>query len=373
MIRIERIILREIRLRLREPFRISSGLVDERRILLLELGDASGAVEWSECVAGEQPNYSAETIDTAWLAIREWLAPRLLGRRIDAPESVHEILDRNVCGHNMAKAALEMGCWAIEARQQGIPLAALLGGTHPEVPTGISIGIQASPAALIQRATRARADGYRKIKVKIQPGADVGYVRAVREALPADTHLMADANSAYALEDAPHLKRLDAFGLLMIEQPLHRDDLVRHARLQRELETPICLDESITDVARCEDMIALGSGRIVNIKPGRVGGFSVARRIHDLCSRNGIPVWCGGMLESGIGRAYNVALASLPNFTLPGDLSPSARYWTQDIVTPEWTMRDGMVRVPDGPSIGVEVDRERVLALCARSEELRVS
>ena len=252
-------------------------------------------------------------------------------------------------------------------------LALHLGGVHSRVPTGISLGIQRSPDELVERARRARADGYRKIKMKIQPGADIAYVRAVREALPPDTHLMADANSAYGLEDAAHLAELDEFGLIMIEQPLHRDDLVRHAQLQRRLRTPLCLDESITDVARCEDMIALGSGRIVNIKPGRVGGFSVARRIHDLCLEHGIPVWCGGMLESGIGRAYNVALASLPNFALPGDLSPSARYWERDIVAPEWTMdAEGMVTVPmQRPSIGVEVDRERVLALTVRSEELR--
>lgn len=373
MIQLDRIVQREIRLRLREPFRISSGVVHERRIMLLELHDASGATEWAECVAGEHPNYSAETIDTAWLAIREWLAPRLLGKSVGNPDAVHDILERHVCGHNMAKAALEMGCWALAARLQNVSLSLLLGGVQPRVPTGISLGIQRSPAELVERAQRALSDGYRKIKVKIQPAADVEYVRAVRDALPAGTHLMADANSAYAIEDAPHLAELDAFGLIMIEQPLHRDDLVRHAQLQRRLRTPICLDESITDVARCEDMIALGSGRIVNIKPGRVGGFTVARRIHDRCLEHGMPVWCGGMLESGIGRAYNVALASLPNFTLPGDLSPSARYWERDVVDPEWTMDvEGMVRVPlREPSIGVEVDRERIESLTVRSEELR--
>ena len=375
MIELDRITLREIRLRLREPFRISSGIVHERRILLLELHDRSGASEWAECVAGEQPNYSAETIDTAWLAIREWLAPRLLGKSVGAPESVHEILERHVCGHNMAKAALEMGCWALAARLRNESLSLVLGGVHHRVPTGISLGIQRSPEELVERALRALADGYRKIKVKIQPGADVDYVRAVREALPDGVHLMADANSAYTLDDADHLAALDAFGLIMIEQPLHRDDLVRHARLQQRLRTPICLDESITDAARCEDMIALGAGRIINIKPGRVGGFSVSRRIHDLCLEHGLPVWCGGMLESGVGRAYNVALASLPNFTLPGDLSPSARYWERDIVTPEWTMDgEGMVPVPlKKPSLGVEVDRDRVESLTVRSEELRPS
>jgi O-succinylbenzoate synthase len=373
VIQVDRIVLREIRLRLREPFRISSGVVDERRILLLELHDASGASEWAECVAGEQPNYSPETIDTAWLAIREWLAPRVLGGTIGSPEAVHDLLDRNVSGHNMAKAAIEMGCHGLEARMQGVALSALIGGDRTRVATGISIGIQRDAEALVERAKRAVRDGYRKIKVKIQPGADVEYVRAVRAALPRDTDLMADANTAYTLDHATHLAALDEFGLIMIEQPLHRDDLVRHAELQRRLRTPICLDESITDVARCEDMITLGSGRIVNIKPGRVGGFTVSRRIHDTCARHGIPVWCGGMLESGVGRAYNVALASLPNFTLPGDLSPSARYWERDIVSPEWTMDDtGMVGVPRSrPGIGVDIDRDRVDALTVRAEELR--
>ena len=323
---------------------------------------------WSECVAFDRPNYSAETIDTAWLAIREWLAPRLLGREVAGPEAVHGILEPGIAGHNMAKAALEMGCWALAAQRGGVSLSQLLGGARDRVATGISIGIQSSPDALVDRARRALADGYRKIKVKIQPGADVAYVRAVRDALGDSVDLMADANSAYTLDDAPELQKLDALDLIMIEQPLHRDDLYRHSILQQRLETPICLDESITDVARCEDMIAMRSGRIVNIKPGRVGGFAVSRAIHDTCSASGIPVWCGGMLESGIGRAYNVALASLPGFSLPGDLSPSARYWERDVVTPEWTMQEGMVRVPTTPGIGVTVDADRIDGLTVRTE-----
>jgi len=362
--------LREIRLPLKEPFRISSGVVSDRRICLLELVDAGGATAWSECVAGEQPNYSAETIDTAWHAMREWFVPRVLDTDIAHPDRVFGLLDQNVRGHNMAKAAIEMGCWALAATQRGVPLAQLLGGTRDRVPTGISIGIQASPEALVQRAKAAYDQGYRKIKVKIQPGADVAYVRAVREALGPSVHLMADANSAYTLADADHLAALDAFDLIMLEQPLGRDDLVRHAALQARMKTPICLDESITDVDRAEDMIALHAGRIVNIKPGRVGGFGPSRAIHDVCQAAGIPVWCGGMLESGVGRAHNVALASLPNFSLPGDLSPSARYWARDIVTPEWTMdADGMVHVPlDRPGIGVTVDIDRVDDLTVRHE-----
>ena len=369
---LSRLTLREIRLPLREPFRISSGVCTERRILLLELEDAAGVTGWSECVAGELPNYSAETIDTAWHALREWLAPRLLGHAVETPARVHSLLEVGVRGHNMAKAALEMGAWDVAARLRELPLARLLGGTQTRVPVGISIGIQADPDALVARARAAAAQGYRKVKVKIQPGADVEYVRAVREALGPDVALMADANSAYTLADAEHLARLDAFGLTMIEQPLGDDDLVRHASLQRRLATPLCLDESITSLERAEDMIALGSGRIINIKPGRVGGFAASIAIHDLARRHRLPVWCGGMLESGVGRAHNVALASLPNFTLPGDLSPSARYWERDVVRPEWTMdADGMVAVPDArPGIGVEIDRDRVEDLTVRREVL---
>jgi len=372
MIELQRIVLREIRLPLKEPFRISSGVVKERRICLLELFDADGTVAWSECVAGENPNYSAETIDTAWLAITEWLAPRLLAKPVAHPADLAALFDKGICGHNMAKAAVEMGCWDLAARQQGVSLSQMLGGTRDRVATGISIGIQANPAALAQRARAAFDQGYRKIKVKIEPGADVEYVRAVRQELGPSVHMMADANSAYTLADAAHLAQLDVFNLIMIEQPLSRDDLLRHAELQKRLATPICLDESITSVDRAEDMIALGSGRIINIKPGRVGGFTVSKAIHDLCQRSGIPVWCGGMLESGVGRAYNVALASLPNFSLPGDLSPSARYWERDVVTPEWTMDDeGMVRVPrEEPGIGVTVDMGFVDSITVRRKEL---
>ncbi|MEP6729895.1 MAG: o-succinylbenzoate synthase [bacterium] len=370
---IDRIIIREIRLALREPFRISSGLVDERRIALLEIFDVSGASTWAECVAFQLPNYTSETIDTAWLAIREWLAPRLLGKALSGANVVHGILEKNIRGHNMAKAVVEMGCWGLAAELAQKPLSHLLGGTRDRVPTGISLGIQATPQMLVTRALAAVDAGYRKIKVKIQPGQDVEYVRAVRDALGASMHLMADANSAYTLRDVEHLAQLDAFNLIMLEQPLGDDDLVRHATLQRRMTTPICLDESITSVDRAEDMITLGSGRIINIKPGRVGGLSASMAIHDVAAKAGIPVWCGGMLESGIGRAYNVALASLPNFSLPGDLSPSARYWAQDIVSPEWTMDDeGMVHVPlTRAGLGVTVDSARIEHLTVRREELR--
>lgn len=370
MFTVTAITLREVRLALKEPFRISSGTIRERRVCLLELRGGDGATAWSECVAGEQPNYSPETIDTAWHAMREWLIPRVLGVELVEPAQAFAVLDRNVRGHHMAKAAVEMGCWALAAEQQGVPLSRLLGGTRDRVPTGISIGIQQDPAALVSRARQALAQGYRKIKMKIEPGSDVAFVEAVRDALGQEVELMADANSAYTLADARHLRSLDRFDLLMIEQPLDREDLLRHAKLQRMIETPICLDESITSVDRAADMIELGAGRIINIKPGRVGGFAVSKAIHDLCRASGIPVWCGGMFESGVGRAHNVALASLPNFSLPGDVSPSARYWERDLVTPEWTMdAEGMVRVPlDRPGIGVTVDLDRVDDLTVRRE-----
>ena len=373
MIRLDRIVLREIQLPLREPFRISSGEMRDRRILLVELFDADGAHAWAESVVDDAPNYSSETIDTAWPTIVRWLAPRLLGTSVASHTDVHDILERDVRGHQMAKAALEMGCWNLAAQQAGLPLARLLGGTRSQIATGISLGIQRDVATLVAKATESLAAGYQKVKIKIAPGRDVEWVTAVRHAVGDDAHLMADANNAYTLADADRLAQLDALQLMMIEQPLAHDDLVRHAELQKRLRTPLCLDESITSLERAQDMHTLRAGRIVNIKPGRVGGFAQSIAIHDFCEEHGIPVWCGGMLESGIGRAYNVALASLPNFTLPGDLSPSARYWTQDVVTPEWTMdANGMVDVPlTEPGLGIAVDEDRIRALTVRTEEIR--
>jgi len=362
--------LREIALQLKEPFRISSGVVSHRRILLVELTDGDGNKVWAECVAGEAPNYSSETVDTAWLVIRQWVAPRVLGQSFRGPEEVFPALEQDFRGHRMAKAGVEMGMWALAALREGKSLSRYLGGTRDDIATGISIGIQETPAGLVDKARAALAQGYRKIKLKIKPGSDLAFVGAVREALGPDAPLMADANNAYTLSDADTLVKLDAFHLVMIEQPLAWDDVVQHAELQRRLKTPICLDESITGLDQARNMVALGSGRIINIKPGRVGGFAASRAIHDFCAQHQIPVWCGGMLESGVGRAYNVALASLPNFLLPGDLSPSARYWERDIVTPEWTMSpNGMVRVPrDVPGIGVSVDADRVENLTVRRE-----
>ena len=370
MINLSQIRLREIRLPLREPFRISSGVVSTRRILLLELTDASGVTVWSECVAGESPNYTPETIDTAWIAITQWVAPRVLGVEYDHPGDVHVALDKDFRGHNMAKAGVEMGMWAVAAVQAGLPLSRFIGGTRSSIATGISLGIQRSPAALVEKARAAIAEGYRKVKIKIMPGSDIQFVRAAREELGASAPLMADANNAYTLDDIDRLAELDSLDLMMIEQPLAWDDLVRHAELQKRLETPVCLDESITSLDRAMDMHTLGSGRIINIKPGRVGGYGPSIAIHDFCEQHGYPVWCGGMFESGVGRSYNVALASLPNFTKPGDVSPSARYWERDVVTPEWTMdSSGMVKVPlERPGIGVDVDLDRIDDLTVRTQ-----
>ena len=372
-IAITSISLREIRLPLREPFTISSGTMSTRRILLLEMTDDDGTVAWSECVANGSPNYSPETVDTCTFAITQWAAPRVLGRSFAKPADIHMALQENFRGHNMAKAAIEMGSWGLAAVQAGASLAKYIGGTRSEIATGISLGIQPDPATLVDKARTAIGEGYRKVKIKIQPGSDIEFVRAVRDALGPEAALMVDANNAYTLDDIEHLLQLDTLDLIMIEQPLAWDDVVRHADLQKRFRTPICLDESITGVDRAEDMIALGAGRIVNIKPGRVGGFTESKAIHDLCKRHEIPVWCGGMLESGIGRAYNVALASLPNFSLPGDLSPSRRYWERDIVSPEWTMdAAGMVSVPNGePGLGITVDMDRVDDLTVSKHDIR--
>ncbi|HSQ36996.1 MAG TPA: o-succinylbenzoate synthase [Acidimicrobiia bacterium] len=372
MITIIRLVLREIALSLREPFRTSSGITHHRRILVVEAADADGAVGWGECVAEEAPAYSAETVDTARSAITAWVAPAVLGRPFAGPEAVFPALEKAFRGHPMAKAAVEMAAWDLAAQKAGSPLAGLLGGTRERVETGISLGIQKTTQALARLAAAAVAEGYRRVKVKVAPGEDVALAAAARQAVGEAFPLALDANAAYSLADLPVLQRLDAVAPAMIEQPLAADDLSGHARLQEVLQAPICLDESVTSAARAADMIALGAGRIINIKPGRVGGHSAARAIHDLARRHGVPVWCGGMLESGIGRAHNVALASLPNFILPGDLSPSRRYWKRDVVNPEWVMAGGCLIVPlDRPGIGVEVDREFLESMTTWRVELR--
>jgi O-succinylbenzoate synthase len=366
--RIREGVLREIRLRLIAPFETSAEITDERRIILVEV-DADGVTGWGECVAGEKPFYSPETTDTAWAILRDFLWPMIKGKEFAAAADVWGILQQ-VRGHNMAKGALEAAIWDAEAKQKGVPLAKLIGGTREEIASGVSIGIKESLDELAAAVRKELAAGYQRIKIKIKPGRELPQVKRLRDEFPR-IKLMVDANSAYTMEDAPLLRQLERFYLMMIEQPLGWDDLYAHVELQKMLNTPICLDECIHTEEQARAAIALAACKIINIKLGRVGGYTVARRIHDMCQKNGLPVWCGGMLESGIGRAHNIALSSLPNFTLPGDVTASARYWTEDIIEPEVTVSSqGTIRVPPGPGIGYEPRRERIEKLTVRKERL---
>lgn len=366
--RINELTLREIRMPLIAPFETSAETTNERRIILLE-ANVGGVTGWGECVAGEKPFYSPETTDTAWGILRDFLWPMIRGKEFAAASAVWDLLHQ-VRGHNMAKGALEAAIWDAEAKQKGVPLAKLIGGTRDEVACGVSIGIKDSLDELAATVRKELAAGYQRIKIKIKPGKDLPQVKRLRDEFPR-IKLMVDANSAYTLADAPLLQQLEGFYLMMIEQPLGWDDLYAHVELQKMLNTPICLDECIHTEEQARAAIALNACKIINIKLGRVGGYTVARRIHDLCQKNGLPVWCGGMLESGIGRAHNIALSSLPNFTLPGDVSASARYWTEDIIEPEVTVTpQGTIRVPSGPGIGFEPRRERIEKLTVRKERL---
>jgi len=362
MLIVERIVLETIRMRLRQAFRISSGVQEERRIVLVRL-EAASATGVGECVAGEEPNYSYETVDTARWMLERHLCPAILGLEFPGPRELAHALTRALRGHPMARAALEMAAWHLDAEQRGVPLATALGGEKDRVEVGVSIGIQSSIEELLAEIGRYVEQGYRRVKLKISPGHDIEAVRHAREAYP-ELALQVDANAAYTRADIDHLRRLDAFGLLMIEQPFAEDDLVSHARLQALTETPVCLDESVASAADCETALALGAAGVVNIKPGRVGGFTEAVRIHDLCADAGIPVWCGGMLETGIGRAHNVALASLPNFRYPADLSASDRYWDRDVIEPPFTLEpDGTLLVPRRGGLGVDIDERFLDAL----------
>ena len=367
--RIERLHLRLVRLPLVAFFETSFGRVYDKTFILVTL-DGDGAQGLGECVADVDPYYSSETNTGAWHVIKDFLAPLVLGRAFKDPRHVFPALAR-VRGHHMAKAAVEMAAWDLAARQQEVPLARLLGGSRDAIPSGVSIGIQDSLAQLVEKVERELAAGYRRIKIKIKPGWDVAAVAMVRArcgAIP----LMVDANAAYTLGDAAHLAALDRFQLMMIEQPLDYDDVRDHAELQRRLATPLCLDESIHSVRAAEDALALHACRIINIKPGRLGGHREAIRVHDVCAAQRIPVWHGGMLESGIGRAHNIHLASLPNFTLPGDIAASRRYFAPDLIEPPIDVsRDGMVAVPTGPGLGVTVDWDRVQAATIETYEVR--
>jgi O-succinylbenzoate synthase len=366
--RIREITLQEIRMKLVAPFETSMDRTVSRRIVLVQ-ADVDGVIGWAECVAGETPYYSPETADTAWPILRDFLWPMIKGKDFGSAGEVWELLAR-VRGHNMAKAALEAAVWDAEAKQKGVPLSKLIGGVREEIACGVSIGIKESLDELVAAVQQELAAGYQRIKIKIKPGYDLEPVRRLRQDFPR-IKLMVDANSAYTLNDWPLLKQLEGFYLMMIEQPLGWDDLYSHVELQKELETPICLDECIHSEEHARAAIELGACKIINIKLGRVGGHTVARRIHDLCERHAIPVWCGGMLESGIGRAHNVALSTLPNFTLPGDVAASKRYWEEDIIVPEVTVSpQGTIRVPTGSGIGFEPQLDRIDSLTLRKERL---
>jgi O-succinylbenzoate synthase len=361
--------LRLIKLPLVRAFETSFGRTDAREIVLVRVR-GEGEVGWGECVADEHPLYSSETTVTEWYILRDYLVPRLLGVRFDHPDGILPAL-ADIRGHRMAKAAIEMAMWDLYARQCGRPLSALLGGVRAEIASGVSIGIQPSLEELAARIAEELSAGYRRIKIKVKPGWDVEAVAFVRDRF-GDVPLMVDANAAYTLADAPMLTALDRFGLMMIEQPLDEEDILDHARLQARVATPLCLDESITSAHRAEEAIAAGACRVVNIKPGRVGGHAESIRVHDVCAEHGLPVWHGGMLETGIGRMHNVHLASLANFSLPGDIAASRRYFRPDLVEPEVAVRaDGTIAVPRSPGLGVEVVEDRVAQATLETLTLR--
>lgn len=364
--RLESVELREVSLPLVRPFTTSEETsVDHPAILVT--ANAEGLEGYGECVAGEGPWYSYETVGTAWHVLRDFILPRVLGRDLHGPLALEPLLAPTL-GHNMAKAALEEALWDLEAKRQGRSVAWLLGGRRRRIPSGVSVGIEDHVDKLLPIVSRHLEEGYRRIKIKIKPGWDVAVVRALRRAF-GDFPLQVDANSAYTLKQKQLLQRLDRYELLMIEQPLAHDDLLDHAKLQAGLQTPICLDESITSPDDARKALELGSCRIINIKKGRVGGLGRARAIHNLCRRRGVPVWAGGMLELGIGRAHNVALATLPNFRLPNDISATRRYYREDITEPPFELNsDGTIDVPRGAGIGVEVQWERVDSITKRKE-----
>lgn len=356
--KIERIELRIIEMKLVEPFETSFGR-EEKRPAIIVSAMSDGTVGWGECVAGSGPWYSYETIQTAWHVIGDYLVPALFESDLSHPEELPKRWER-VRGHPMAKAGLEAALWDLFAKMGKISLSGMFGGTKNRIESGISIGIQRDLPALLAIIERRLGQGYRRVKLKIKPGWDVEIIKAARGRFP-EIPLMADANSAYTLNDIAIFKKLDEYDLLMIEQPFSYEDLVDHAELQGEIRTPICLDESVKSPEDARRALQLGSCRIINIKPGRVGGPSNARRIHDLCVAKHVPVWCGGMLETGIGRAHNVALASLPGFTLPNDLSASDRYYLEDLIEPAFVLNsDGTLSVPQGVGIGVTIREERL-------------
>jgi O-succinylbenzoate synthase len=361
--------LREIRLPLIHFFETSFGRTTERRIIVVRVIGPDGAEGWGECTAGEGPFYSDEWTETAWATLKDFLAPMVVNENSESAAGVFDLMKR-VRGHRMAKAAIETACWDLEAKSAGVPLWKYLGGVHTEILCGVSIGIQDSPEQLIEKIGRELSAGYQRIKIKIKPGWDLDIVRRVRERFP-EIQLMGDANSAYTLTDIPLFKALDEFKLMMLEQPLAYDDMFDHAELQKQIATPVCLDESVKTPADARHAIALGACRIINVKLGRVGGHAQAKEVEQVARENKIPIWCGGMLEAGIGRAHNIAMATLAGFTLPGDVSASSRYWEEDIIEPPVTVSArGTIAAPDKPGIGFEVNSKRIEQLTTRKETI---
>ena len=356
--RIEKVTLRLMEMEMKAPFTTSFGTFKTREFILVEAVDADGTSGWGETVAFNVPFYSEETVKTNWHMLEDYLIPLILHKEIEHPDEVNEIF-APIRKNNMDKAAIEGAIWDVYAKQNNMSLAEALGGKRESIDVGISIGIQDTVEELVEIVRGFVNEGYKRIKVKIKPDWDVEVMRTLRREFP-DTAIMADANSAYSLNDTALLKQLDEFDLMMIEQPLASDDIIDHAKLQKELSTPICLDESIHSLEDAKKAVELGSTKIINIKIGRVGGLTEAVKIHDYCQENNIPVWCGGMLESGIGRAHNVALTTLPNFTLPGDTASSSRYWEKDLIEPEVVSVDGLIEVPKAKGIGYEVNLETV-------------
>ncbi len=368
MIRIRSVELREIRLPLVHFFETSFGRTDERRIILLTVRSEDG-IGYGECTAGEDPFYSSETTETAWHMLCDFIVPRLMDRRLERASEAAAVL-APIRGNRMARATIETALWDLEARRLGVPLSRLIGGVRTEIPCGVSIGIQKTVEELLQKVRKEVAAGYRRIKIKIKPGWELEPLRAIRGEFP-DLPLMADANSAFSLSDVPLFRKMDDLKLMMVEQPLGHDDMVDHAVLQKEIQTPICLDESIESAEDARKAMELRSCRIINVKLGRVGGFAEAILINDYCARNHVPIWCGGMLESGVGRAHNIAMSTLSGFTLPGDVSASSRYYEEDTITPPVTVNaDGTIRVPDAPGIGYEPNPERIARATVRTREL---
>jgi o-succinylbenzoate synthase len=367
--KIDRIVLRQLRMPLVHFFETSFGRTYHRNIIIVE-AISDGLSGWGEVTAGENPFYNEEWTESAWLILRDYVAPAVLHKAIASANDTAP-LSAHIRGHNMARGGLEAAVWDLEARGLYKPLWQHIGGGHRrEIPCGVSIGIQDSVEQLIDKIETELAAGYQRIKMKIKPGWDVDVIRRVRERFPG-IRLMADANSAFTLADTDLLKRLDEFYLMMIEQPLAHDEIIDHAKLQAKLETPICLDECIRSAHQAQQAIEMNAGRIVNIKLGRVGGFREAKKVHDVCEAAGVPVWCGGMLEAGIGRAHNIALATLPNFTLPGDVSASKRYWTRDIVVPPVeTTAHGTIVIRDEPGFGYEIDQDYLKEVTVREEAL---